>query len=670
MVLSLQILGGLQARLDGEPLAARAAQRKRLALLCLLATARSRSLARDRILALLWPEYDTERARHQLAATTHDIRRAIASELLIAEADELRLNPALVECDLWDFEAALERGDAGEAVARYGGPLLDGFHVAGARELEQWIEEERARLARRFATAVEELATRAESAGELAAAAEWWRRRVVCDPFDSRVAVRLMQTLAAAGNRAGAIQHGRVHAALVRAEFETEPDPAVLHLTERLCASPPVGDPTRAPAANTAPTQTEPVEPVPAADTPPGGPRETAPATAITRRVLKSRSAWLAAATILIVLVSLGMATGELFVRSGRQPAPKPADSLPRAASGATDPHPWSAAMIESADPQARELYMRARMEWDNRNRESLQRAVVLYRQATERDPGYAAAYSGLAEAYAMLGYFGFEPGDAMFPKASAAARRAMDLDPRDGDAYAALGQALAWQHRWADAEATYRRGLEVAPNNPTVHQWYGLLLAYLGRPGEAARQTAVAARLDPLSVQINNMLGAMLSDAGDTRGAVRQFERTVNAEPDSAWVRENPWVLSNYGVVVAATGRHDQAVRLIQRALEVVPNHPRPLLDLARVYLRVGDTASARAAFARADTTNPQYAMYRGLYHASLGETDSAFAWLDRVHDWSLPALVTLNCSPGFDALRADPRYARIRARLGMPAR
>src|SRR6185312_6607198 len=137
MVLSLQILGGLQARLDGEPLAARAAQRKRLALLCLLATARGRSLARD---------------RHQLAATTHDIRRAIASELLIAEADELRLNPALVECDLWDFEAALERGDAGEAVARYGGPLLDGFHVAGARELEQWIEDERARLARRFAT--------------------------------------------------------------------------------------------------------------------------------------------------------------------------------------------------------------------------------------------------------------------------------------------------------------------------------------------------------------------------------------------------------------------------------------------------------------------------------------------------------------------------------------
>jgi tetratricopeptide (TPR) repeat protein len=202
----------------------------------------------------------------------------------------------------------------------------------------------------------------------------------------------------------------------------------------------------------------------------------------------------------------------------------------------------------------------------------------------------------------------------------------------------------------------------------PCRHQWYGLLLAYLGRPAEAAQQTAVAARLDPLSVQINNMLGAMLSDAGDTQGALRQFERTVNAEPDSAWVRENPWVLSNYGSVAADAGRHEQAVRLIERALQVVPSHPRPLLDLARVYLRVNDTASARAAFARADTANPQYAMYRGLFHASLGEIDSAFAWLDRVHDWSLPALITLNSSHGFGALRADPRYGRIRARLGMP--
>ena len=687
MILSLQLLGGLQARLDGEPLAPRAAQRKRLALLALLAAAPNRALTRDQILVLLWPEYDTERARHQLAASTHDIRHAIAPELVVAAADELRLNPSLVDCDVWSFEAALHKGDLAAAVARYTGPLLDGVHLPGDREFCHWVDTERDRLARSFAAAVEELAVRDEAAGDFAGAAELWRRRATCDPFDSRVAVRLMQALAAAGNRAGAIQHGRVHAALVRTEFETEPDPAVLQLTAQLCSATPASAQALSPTPSSVPVYSQatpatrvrepvaaPTMPMPADDAPGDAADEFASAAAAAEIVARpSRRVWLGAAAALVVVVVLGTVAGNLLVRDGQRSAAAmlPADSPAQAASTTTaDPHPWSAAMIRSSDPQARDLYMRARMKWDERNRESLQQAVVLYRRATERDPGYAAAYSGLAESYAMLGYFGFEPGDAMFPKASAAAHRAIDLDPRDGDAYAALGQALAWQHRWSEADATYQRGLQVAPNNPTVHQWYGLLLAYLGRPAEAAQQTAVAARLDPLSVQINNMLGAMLSDAGDTQGALRQFERTVNAEPDSAWVRENPWVLSNYGSIAAAAGRHEQALRLIERALQVVPNHPRPLLDLARAYLIVNDTASARAAFARADTTNPQYAMYRGLFHASLGEIDSAFAWLDRVHDWSLPALITLNSSHGFGALRADPRYTKIRARLGMPPR
>lgn len=670
VILSLQLLGTLHASRDGEPLAPRAAQRKRLALLALLATAPGRALARDRLLVLLWPEYDDERARHQLAASTHDLRHAVAPELVIAAAEELRLNPALVDCDVWRFEAALQRGDAAEAVAQYTGPLLDGFRLPGAVEFEHWVEAARDGLARRFAAAVEELASRAESEGRFAAAAEWWRKRAAWDAFDSRVALRLMQALAMAGNRAGAIQHGRTHAALVRAEFDAEPDAAVVHLMERLCTALPS---SLSPALP--PLTASQSSPLPeSVEAEPAGTREipaAASATAADAPVARARRRrWLGAAGIPAVLALVAVAAA--LSTDGRAHDAPSADSAQRSAppSATTEPNPWSAAMVRSADPQARDLYLRGRAEWDRRTRESLRHAEVLFRQATERDPLYAAAYSGLAESYAMLGYFGFEPGNAMFPRAGAAARRAIDLDPHDGDAYAALGQMLAWQHRWAEADATYRRGIAMAPNSPTVHQWYGLLLAYVGRPQEAAQQTAIASRLDPLSVQINNMLGAMLQDAGDTKGALRQFERTVNAEPDSAWVRANPWVMSNYGSAAAAAGRHAQAVHLIERALEVVPGHPRPLLDLARAYLAVGDTARARAVFARADTTNPQYTMYRGLFHASLGEIDSAFLWLDRVHDWSLPALVSLNSSRGYDALRADPRYARIRARLGMPPR
>jgi Flp pilus assembly protein TadD len=138
-----------------------------------------------------------------------------------------------------------------------------------------------------------------------------------------------------------------------------------------------------------------------------------------------------------------------------------------------------------------------------------------------------------------------------------------------------------------------------------------------------------------------------MLFYDGDLRGALRQFERTVVAEPDSAWVRQNPWVLANFARVAAAAGRHQQAVALMERALDVVPTHPRALFDLAYVYVMAGDRDRARAVFARADSAHAHYTVNRALLHAVLGELDDAFAWL----------------AP----LRADPRFQRMRKWLAM---
>ena len=129
-------------------------------------------------------------------------------------------------------------------------------------------------------------------------------------------------------------------------------------------------------------------------------------------------------------------------------------------------------------NPEARALYLRGRTRWEKRTQGGLNEAVVVFRQATEREPGYAAAWSGLAQSYALLGYFGFAPADAMFPKARAAALRAIALDSAPGEAYAALGQALAWQHSWAEAEAAYQQAVRLEPQDATAHQWYALLLA------------------------------------------------------------------------------------------------------------------------------------------------------------------------------------------------
>jgi Tfp pilus assembly protein PilF len=342
-------------------------------------------------------------------------------------------------------------------------------------------------------------------------------------------------------------------------------------------------------------------------------------------------------------------------------PASGDSDAGQRVGGAPSAPH-------RTADPQARILYLRARASWNKRTRRGLEDAVVLYRRATERDPEYADAYTGLAEAYAMLGYFGFEPPDAMFPKARAAANRALELDPGAGEAYAPLGQVFAWEHAWAESERAYQRGLALAPDNATLHQWYGLMLAYLGRAHEAAVHAGDASRLDPLSVQINNMYGMMLYYDGDLAGALRQYERTVEAEPDSAWVRQNPWVLSNYSRIAAATGRHARAMRLLNRALQVVPRDPRVLLEVAHANVMAGRPGQARAAFMRADTTHPYYRVYRAELSALLGDLDEAFAILDSTDEYPLPALVGLNNDPAYAALRADPRYQIVRKRLDMP--
>jgi hypothetical protein len=165
-------------------------------------------------------------------------------------------------------------------------------------------------------------------------------------------------------------------------------------------------------------------------------------------------------------------------------------------------------------------------------------------------------------------------------------------------------------------------------------------------------------------------MYGMMLYYDGDLAGSLKQYERTVNAEPDSAWVRENPWVLSNYARVAAVAGQHAQAFRLIELALQVVPTHPRPLLDLAAIYATIGEPDRARAVFARADTTHPHYAIHRAQLHVQIGELDEAFAWFDRVHEWALPSLVGLNNDPHYAPLRADPRFTTILQRVGMTAR
>lgn len=247
----LKLFGG--AVLEGENgvLRGRAAHRRRIALLALLAAGRGRTVARERLIAMLWPENDGEAARHLLSESLYVLRKALGEGALVSAGDELGVDPERVACDVAAFEAAIASGGLETAVSLYAGPFLDGFYVSDAPEFERWAEEERSRFARAYAHALQTLAEGREAAGEWMTAVEWWRRLFAHDPFSSRVALRLMTALDAAGERAAALQVAAVHAARMQQELEAEPEPAVLSLAERLRTDPaPAGEPPARPASH------------------------------------------------------------------------------------------------------------------------------------------------------------------------------------------------------------------------------------------------------------------------------------------------------------------------------------------------------------------------------------------------------------------------------------
>ncbi len=219
--------GGLNVERDGASLPAMAAQRKAMALLAVVAASGRSGVARDRLLSLLWPESDLDRARGALKQMLHSLRRQMGPDEVLAGTASLSLDPMHMDSDIAAYTTARRSGRTAEAVTLYAGPFLDGVHVDGADELERWVAARRQELADDFAAALEELARAAETAGDSTSAVEWWRRRQAAEPLSSRVAVALMRALHATGDGPAALRHAHVHEALVRQEFGSSADVCV-----------------------------------------------------------------------------------------------------------------------------------------------------------------------------------------------------------------------------------------------------------------------------------------------------------------------------------------------------------------------------------------------------------------------------------------------------------
>jgi DNA-binding SARP family transcriptional activator len=215
-------------------------QPRLLALLAYLALARPRTFQRrDLLVALFWPELNTEQARNALRQAVHRLRRALGEGVLVGRgAEELGLDAARFWSDVGALEEALEAGCLEEALDLYRGDLLPGFHVSDAPEFERWLDEERDRLRRRAVGAAWSLADRSVAAGETTAAAHWARVAAALTPDDEGAVQRLIRTLAQAGDRSGALRAYETFAQRLADDVGAEPAPETRALAATLKAAP------------------------------------------------------------------------------------------------------------------------------------------------------------------------------------------------------------------------------------------------------------------------------------------------------------------------------------------------------------------------------------------------------------------------------------------------
>ena len=378
---TLRLLGS--ASIDGPDglVAGRAALRQRIALLALLAVEHPRPLSRDRLLASLWPDSGADEARHHLRDSLYILRSALGDDSVLGTGDDLRLNPDRLACDLWEFDAAFARNDLKNAVAVYRGQFLSGFHLSGAEDFERWADGQRSRLARRYGQALEQLAEQSMAGGDPVRAVEWWSRLAGEDPFNSRIALRYMQALEVAGDRAGALRHAAAHSELLRTELDAAPERDVLALAERLRRE------SRAtPAAVAAPTGSSPPTPsVTDATEPERVPIPLdAPAPQRPRR-------WVLVGGLVALMAGVGVLGGALW--RGR-----PSGLVSRRVAAATFENRTGQSQLDDLGPMAADWIIRGLMEVPLVDRAELEAVYLGPRDAGRiSDPRFLARRDGAA---------------------------------------------------------------------------------------------------------------------------------------------------------------------------------------------------------------------------------------------------------------------------------
>ena len=314
---------------------------------------------------------------------------------------------------------------------------------------------------------------------------------------------------------------------------------------------------------------------------------------------------------------------------------------------------------------EAYQLYVQGRFLWNKRTGEALWKAIDYFNQAIEKDPNYALAYVGIADAYTVLPGYGRVPIAETLPKAKAAALKALELDSGLPEAHTTLASLSADEWNWAEADWRFKRALELNPNYPTAHQWYGEYLTHIGRLDEALYELQRAQELDPTSIIIKCLVGQTFYLLRRYDEAIEHLKKSL--EMDANFVGTH-WFL---GMSYAQKAMYEESRAEFEKAV-TLSNGATNLLALFGVaQARVGNQTAAQSildklkALVKQKQARPAdlAAIYTGL-----GDSERAFEWLEKAYEERADLMFYLQIDPFFDALRTDPRFADLIARAGFP--
>ena len=321
---------------------------------------------------------------------------------------------------------------------------------------------------------------------------------------------------------------------------------------------------------------------------------------------------------------------------------------------------------VKVVNPQAYESYLKGRYFWNKRTADGLKVALAYFNQAIDEDPKYAEAYSGLADTYALLGdwqYAVMTPKEA-YPKAKAAAIKALQLDSRLGEAHNSLAFVLdGFDWNFDAAGKEFRRAIELNPGYATAHHWYAWHLGLLGHYDEAISEMKKAENLDPLSLIINADLAELLVLAHSDDSSIQQSRKTIEMDPNFALAH------NQLAQAYLQEHKYDRAVAELQKAVQLSGGSPTCVANLARAYAvsgKRGETEKLLSDLKKRSNPDHSYAAEIAMIYASLGDTDQAMNWLEKGYDERFNPGVLLR--PGFDPLRSDSRFQNLVHRIGLP--